>query len=622
MKKTIKTILLIISIVCLFTITGKANAEEITNDYIYMPLYNVGKIQVIDKTTNTVIDTITVGEAPSSCVYSVDGKYLYVSNCMDFTISKIELSTNTVVNTIVCGDTQLYAIIISSDGMRAYVGSEGCIRVIDLENDDLIDTLIMPNSEAHYTDLRIIENKLYICTQFSSDLCIYDLTNGQCSVKTAPNDYLLYSMAVSPNGKKLALGTNSTRSYVMVYDIETESFTRYSTEVFGYGVEVEFSANGKYLYVGNTGKAISKIYLEEDKEASALVLREQNNYTLGIDIKTNLAYILSTNEALIIIINLDTFTISRYINIDGVARVFGGFMPSVYDQVANSNSVTVTFNYNNGDNVTTSDYEKDDLVIKPTNPIKIGYSFKGWYSDESCTTAWDFENDVVTENMNLYAKWVQIYTVSINGTDTDVEKGAKIVKPTDPTKTGYVFKGWYKEEACTTAWNFENDVVNSNTTLYIKWVKLHTITLISDTGISTTITAEDNSIINPPVAPTKTGYTFDGWYKEEARTTAWNFSTEKITSDTTLYAKWIISNNNNSTTNGSSNNGLGIGGVIGVVVGLLILVFIVLYFLWEFKNICLIGFLVPLFRKINELILKTSLNRPETRELETENNKE
>ena len=62
----------------------------------------------------------------------------------------------------------------------------------------------------------------------------------------------------------------------------------------------------------------------------------------------------------------------------------------------------------------------------------------------------------------------------------DVAKNGKVTKPTDPTRTGYTFGGWYKEAACTTAWNFDTDTVTGNITLYAKWTpvkKNYTITL-------------------------------------------------------------------------------------------------------------------------------------------------
>ena len=56
----------------------------------------------------------------------------------------------------------------------------------------------------------------------------------------------------------------------------------------------------------------------------------------------------------------------------------------------------------------------------------------------------------------------------------------------------------------------------------------------------TSKTANYNSTITAPAAPTKTGYTFGGWYKEAGCLNAWNFTTNKVTANTTLYAKWTI----------------------------------------------------------------------------------
>lgn len=45
------------------------------------------------------------------------------------------------------------------------------------------------------------------------------------------------------------------------------------------------------------------------------------------------------------------------------------------------------------------------LVPKPKDPTRDGYVFDGWYTDSEYTAEWDFENDLVPGDMTLYAKW-------------------------------------------------------------------------------------------------------------------------------------------------------------------------------------------------------------------------
>ena len=67
------------------------------------------------------------------------------------------------------------------------------------------------------------------------------------------------------------------------------------------------------------------------------------------------------------------------------------------------------------------------------------------------------------------------FTVSFNSNggsavaSQTVEDGSTAAKPADPTKSGYVFAGWYSDSALTTVYNF-NTVINADLTLYSKWV--------------------------------------------------------------------------------------------------------------------------------------------------------
>jgi len=58
------------------------------------------------------------------------------------------------------------------------------------------------------------------------------------------------------------------------------------------------------------------------------------------------------------------------------------------------------------------------------------------------------------------------------------------------------------------------------------------------------IVANGAKILSPKLAP-KEGYIFDGWYKDDMLTVAWNFATDVVTANVTLYAKWNAAENGN-----------------------------------------------------------------------------
>lgn len=48
---------------------------------------------------------------------------------------------------------------------------------------------------------------------------------------------------------------------------------------------------------------------------------------------------------------------------------------------------------------------KGRCVVRPEDPVRLGRTFAGWYKDESKQVPWNFEQDTVEKNMTLYAKW-------------------------------------------------------------------------------------------------------------------------------------------------------------------------------------------------------------------------
>ena len=165
-----------------------------------------------------------------------------------------------------------------------------------------------------------------------------------------------------------------------------------------------------------------------------------------------------------------------------------------------------------------------------------------------------YESVKVTPNGSTPS--VDKYTVSFDTNkhgdavpNQTIESGKYATEPTTPSADGYTFGGWYTDKDCTDGnqWNFTTDKVTKDTTLYAKWTATSpatTYTVTFDANGHGTAPAQltgiaSGSTITAPTSPTADGYIFGGWYKEAACTTPWNFTTDKVTGNITLYAKWV-----------------------------------------------------------------------------------
>lgn len=225
------------------------------------------------------------------------------------------------------------------------------------------------------------------------------------------------------------------------------------------------------------------------------------------------------------------------------------------------NTYTVSFQTNGGTEVDTQTVAFENKVSLPVAPIKAEHSFEGWYTDSGLTAAWNFDYNVVLKNMTLYAKWtLNTYLVNFqsnggsNVESQQITYDGRVTSPVDPSKVGYIFDGWYTNATLTTPWSFSNDLVKESMTLYAKWTaNSYEVSFQSagGTAVDTQTVAYDEKIVLP-TNPSKTGHTFDGWYTNTSLTTPWNFSTDLVKENITLYAKWTA---NTYTVNFHTNNG-------------------------------------------------------------------
>jgi uncharacterized repeat protein (TIGR02543 family) len=74
---------------------------------------------------------------------------------------------------------------------------------------------------------------------------------------------------------------------------------------------------------------------------------------------------------------------------------------------------TVVFSMDGGDAVASETVTEGSVAAKPADPIKTGYTFKGWYADAEMTSAFDFATTAIVSDTTVYAKWqINRYTVT------------------------------------------------------------------------------------------------------------------------------------------------------------------------------------------------------------------
>lgn len=204
-----------------------------------------------------------------------------------------------------------------------------------------------------------------------------------------------------------------------------------------------------------------------------------------------------------------------------------------------------TFDPDNGENISTQTIDRGKKFTKPAEPPKENHTFAGWYNGDE---KFDFDADTTNAPnvLELVAKWdINQYTVqfvSDHGSfaDQTIEHGKPIGtgKPTIPPVEGFTFDGWYADATYTTEFDFTQPIT-SNTTVYAKWTaKDYEVSFITEhVDAPASQNVKYNGTANDPGKLTAEGYTFIGWYADEAHKTKFDFSTP-ITGDTKVYAKW------------------------------------------------------------------------------------
>ena len=237
--------------------------------------------------------------------------------------------------------------------------------------------------------------------------------------------------------------------------------------------------------------------------------------------------------------------------------------------------------------------DSDGVMRQPAAPTREGYTFAGWYwvSDLSGLTdeqkdlnKVDFSQSIAgKDHATIYAQWtknadqneIDVLYAANGGqfatgetfqqglTDSD----GMMRQPAEPTREGYTFDGWYwvsdlsgltDEQKDLNKVDFSQSVAGKeHVTVFAQWTKNqeqndHAVMYVANGGQFATgetfqqgVTDSDG-MMRQPAAPTRDGYTFDGWYwhadysgytDEQKAADKVDFS-QPVQSDVNIYAQW------------------------------------------------------------------------------------
>lgn len=352
--------------------------------------------------------------------------------------------------------------------------------------------------------------------------------NGQeCDLEVSYHSYDA-SIATYVDGKIVALKSGEVRIKVTLKNNSKVYATALVTVVNDDSLIVDFNYE-KTMIKGTTQLITYELLVEKNRK---LTFTSSNENVATIDELGNIKAI-----------TVGTTTIETV-----VSSLYDEGVSKTYKLVIEVKDLTFAINYvldggTNSEN-NPNEYVPEKLPLLLEDPTKSGYKFVGWYDNEN------FTGEAMTEisagtmgDVTLYAKWNALdYRISYElngGTNAENPDGYDVsdlpVSLHAPSRTGYIFKGWYMGENRVLAIPVGT---TGNVVVSAKWEPItYTIDFDTNGGLPTLssidYTIESDSFTLQEI--TKVGYTFDGWYNGETKVT-------EITTGTygnmTLVATW------------------------------------------------------------------------------------
>lgn len=234
-----------------------------TEPRAYVAVGATDSVEVIDTSTNEIIDTIQVGNVPVAVTMNADGSRLYVTNSTSRTVSVIDTATNQVIATVNTGTGPGRAIVAPNGYL--YVANSGgaAVTVIDTATNTQVDlnptqngvqAIIPVGNGPRGLALSPDGSRLYVSSTNDDTVTVIntatntvvDANGAAAGNAIATGGDQPVDAVMSSDGRYLYV-SNQSDDYVTI--IDTTDYSVEHVDVGGYQSNVALSPDGSVLYI-------------------------------------------------------------------------------------------------------------------------------------------------------------------------------------------------------------------------------------------------------------------------------------------------------------------------------------------------------------------------------------